>query len=136
MLHAKRNPRRETLRLSTERTASERSSMRCPSPAGEDSAASRAMPVSGAPQGWGGNRERIGKRSRVGFRAAAIFAICSPLGPAYSGCLRLATTSWCDVRGGAAGRPWAAVKSPDAKEDLGGHREEAKASSGWQRMRE
>src|ERR1700722_9969753 len=130
MLHAKRNPRRETLRLSTERTASERSSMRCPSPAGEDSDASRAMPVRGAPQAWGGNRESIGKRSRVGFRAAVIFAICSPLESAYSGSFRLATTSWCDVRDGAAGRLWAAVKSPDAKEDWAEHRGEAKGSTG------
>src|ERR1700733_7409434 len=102
--------------------------MRCPSPAGEDSAASRAMPVRGAPQAWGGNRERIGNRSRVGFWADAVFAICSPLKPAYSGGFRLATTSWGGGRGGDAARLWAAAKPPAAEANCGGHRREAKAS--------
>src|SRR5580700_10322806 len=75
MVQAKLSPRRETLRLRIDRTSSERTSRSCPSPAGEDSAASRAIPVKADSLSRGGKLGSIGKRSRF---ADIIFAICSP----------------------------------------------------------
>src|ERR1700734_590708 len=75
MVQAKLNPRRETLPLGIDRTPSERTSRLCPSPAGEDFAASRAIPVKADSLSSAGKLGSMGKRSRV---ALAIFAICSP----------------------------------------------------------
>src|ERR1700760_1959804 len=83
MLQANLNPRRETLRLRIERACSDRTSISCPSPAGEEAAASRAMPVKGESVATGGKRDRMGKSSRFGLTACASFAICSPLNPDY-----------------------------------------------------
>src|SRR5580658_4188731 len=64
MLQVKRNPRRDTLRFSTDRTGSDFNSVRCPSPAGREAAASAAIPV---------GEGKIGNSSRF-----SVFAICSP----------------------------------------------------------
>src|ERR1700722_8492492 len=70
MLQGKPNPRRDTLRFRTDRTASDFNSMRCPSPAGREAAASAAIPV---------GEGKIGNSSRF-----SIFAICSPWQSGYA----------------------------------------------------
>jgi hypothetical protein len=72
MLQAKLSPRRETLLFSTDRTGSERSSLRYPSPASEEATASRATPR--------GLRRKAGQ-DREEFQVGGLsFAIYSPLG--------------------------------------------------------
>src|SRR5277367_6847084 len=83
MVQVKLSPRRETLRLRIDRTPSERTSSPCPSPAGEEAAASRAMPVKwvpveGDPVPTAGKLGRMGKSSRLASTVFASFAICSP----------------------------------------------------------
>src|ERR1700691_6141274 len=89
MVQVKLSPRRETLRLRIDRTPSERTSSLCPSPAGEEAAASRAMPVKwvpveGDPVPTAGKLGRMGKSSRLASTVFAIFAICRLKRPAYS----------------------------------------------------
>src|SRR5579859_1208696 len=79
MLQVNLSPRRETLRFRIERAGRDRTSISCPSPAGEETAANRAMPVRGESVAMGGKRESIGKSSKLGLTACASFAICSPL---------------------------------------------------------
>src|SRR5882757_10856695 len=81
MLQVNLSPRRETVLFRIERACSERTSISCPSPVREETAASRAMPLRGESAAMGGKRERIGKSSMLGETACASFAICSPLEP-------------------------------------------------------
>src|SRR5580698_4004752 len=83
MLQVKLSPRRETLRLRIDRTLSDRTSSSCPSPAGEEAAARRAMPVKGAAARGAllpatGKLLRMGKSSKFASTARWMFAICSP----------------------------------------------------------
>src|ERR1700761_323309 len=75
MLPPKPRPRLGKLRVSRDRTFIVRNSIRCPAPAGAESAARRAIP-------------RLvfsrGNNSRVCRGAVAIFAISSPLDKAYA----------------------------------------------------
>src|SRR5580704_13423335 len=132
MLQAKLSPRRETVLFSTDFAWSERSSMRCPSPAGEEAAASRAMPVRGESVAMGGKRERIGKSSRLGSTACASFAICSPLEirllPGEGG----VKIRWDAGRRANAPRLWAAAKLQGAAAIPWGSRRGAKVANGRQ----
>ena len=67
MVQAKLSPRRETLRLRIDRTPSERTSRLCPSPAGEDSAASRAIRRQSRLAVQGRKAGQYGKEFQIGI---------------------------------------------------------------------